>query len=388
MNLSIVIPTKGRNEFILKTVSELLLLDLTSTEIVIQDNNESDEISEHFLEDIENGRVVYNNNPVSLSFVDNFEEAVSLASGVFVTVIGDDDFINPEIIDILEIAKENDIEAIIPANCLYYLWPDSGIKHKNIDNLKVGNGLFSIKEFSGSITKVDPRQELEKLLAKGGLNYLDTMMPKLYHGIVSRKLLDTIRDKECRLFEGLTPDIYISCLISVYAKNVYHFDYPLTIPGGCRKSGSVASSTGGHVGKLEDAPHFKNRGEYSWSKLVPAFYSVETIWADSAFAAVKKSDPKLYQTIDTTLLDGICYYKYKDYREQILVSKNIDLNKSSLAYFKYYFETLLKKISNKIAVMIGLKKVVQYEVSGIEETLSCFSSFNTSKKATDMFKPW
>jgi len=60
---------------------------------------------------------------------------------------------------------------------------------------------------------------------------------------------------------------------------------PLTIAGVCSSCGGADAPKGKHEGKLEDAPHLRGHDNYHWSKLVPEFYSVETIWVDSALAA-------------------------------------------------------------------------------------------------------
>jgi hypothetical protein len=61
-----------------------------------------------------------------------------------------------------------------------------------------------------------------------------------------------------------------------------------TIAGACNSSTSVQSLKGQHSGLLKDAPHFKNRHNYQWNSIIPAYYSVETIWAESAINALVK----------------------------------------------------------------------------------------------------
>jgi len=385
MLLSIIIPTKGRNEFLCETVTSILDMKLHNTEIVIQDNNEVDSISDCYRNEIDDKKIRYNHSPSPLSFVDNFECAVDLASGEYVTVIGDDDLVNPEIIEIVEKLKHNEIDAIIPANKLHYLWSGSKINHRRVKALNEGKGLFTISPFSGVLRKIDPVIELTKLLKNGGVDYLSTNMPRLYHGIVSNKILKEIRAKEGRLFGGLTPDIYVSCMISLHAKKVYSFDYPLTIPGSCSKSGSVASSTGDHTGNLKDAPHFNHRGSYHWNDLVPRFYSVETIWADTAFAAVKDSKSKLYNVINPTLLYSICYFKHKKYRSFVKKVSKFGIANGFLHYAIYKLQYYIKIIYNKVLSEVGLKRVGRVELFSIHETVEAFNEYKGKLRAVDYF---
>ncbi|QYS91380.1 hypothetical protein JJC04_00520 [Flavobacterium covae] len=66
-------------------------------------------------------------------------------------------------------------------------------------------------------------------------------------------------------------------------------DYPLTIPGVCKVSGSIQEGQKkSNSKKLKDAPHFKGKENYQWNSKVPNIYCVQTIWADSAFAALEE----------------------------------------------------------------------------------------------------
>ncbi|MCL1141560.1 glycosyltransferase family A protein [Shewanella gaetbuli] len=347
MLLSVVIPTKGRTEYAFKSIKYILSLKLSSLQIVVQDNNETDDLYGLLSEFIECENIIYNHTKTPLSFVDNFEEAISHATGEYITVIGDDDIINPEIINVLSVFSKFNIDSIVPSTNLFFLWPESGVTNK----VTSGNEFFtfSVKPFSGQLKYVNSRVELQKLLSNGGVDYLSYNIPRLYHGIVKKSLLDKIKSKYGRLFEGLTPDIYIACLIAAESETCIRLDYPLTIPGACKSSGSVASDTGAHTGELSQAPHFNYRGTYSWNNLVPKFYSVPTIWSDSAFAAAQKTQLECY--INNKLLFAKCYFEYPKYRADF-----INLNPFSnmislyLTYFKYKILGFKSKIYNKFKV--------------------------------------
>ncbi|EMN6201063.1 glycosyltransferase family 2 protein [Vibrio vulnificus] len=361
MILSIVIPTKGRNEYLIKTIRTILDMDLSNVEILIQDNNEIDEISSVFEEEISFGLVSYFHEPKPLSFVDNFELAISRVKGDYITLIGDDDLINPEIIDVVTIAQEKSIDAIVPANKLHFLWPNSNLVSRTLNGIASDSILFTIKKFGGSLELVNSRKELEKVLKNGGVDYLKSKMPRLYHGIVCKEVIDKIRTSEGRVFGGLTPDIYVSSKISQYADKVVFFDYPLTIPGACNKSGSVASATGAHTGLLKEAPHFKYRGDYEWNGLVPKIYSVETIWADTVFASVSHC-PDLTEKIDTSLLNSICYYKYKSLREYQENYHLIFRFLYGFKYAKYWSKSMLFIISEHVRKRFFKNQICHFEV--------------------------
>jgi len=149
------------------------------------------------------------------------------------------------------------------------------------------SGLLTIRPFSGKITKPDPEAEMRSVVRSGGWKYQSTKVPRLYHGLVRRDCLTAIRDTTGGYFGGLVPDIYSAMAVANVAKTVVSVDYPLTIGGVSTTSGSAAAQRKEHVGDLASAPQLRNRGAYQWSDLVPPFYSVQTVWADSAIAALK-----------------------------------------------------------------------------------------------------
>ncbi|MEX6384854.1 glycosyltransferase [Providencia hangzhouensis] len=173
MLLSIVIPTKGENKYIIEVIHSLLHMNLNNTEIVIQDNNELDELSNKFASYISSGKIIYNLTKDPLSFISNFEKAVSLAQAKYITVIGDDDLVNPKIESIIaDIAEKHDFEAIIPSTrSLFYIWPDTYSLSKS-KRLVSGKGLLTIRSYSGTLTKVNVEKEIHDFFNNGMLYYL------------------------------------------------------------------------------------------------------------------------------------------------------------------------------------------------------------------------
>ena len=129
---------------------------------------------------------------------------------------------------------------------------------------------------------------MRSLVLNGGVYYLKFKLPKLYHGLVHRRCLKAVYEKTGSYVGGLSPDIFASLAIACIANRVVVTDYPLTIAGACAVSGSVVEgSIKRHSKKLEDAPHFRDRGEYRWCELVPRVYTPETLWVDSGVAALR-----------------------------------------------------------------------------------------------------
>jgi hypothetical protein len=309
--LSIVIPTRNRAEYALCAIRQVLSIDQTDMQLVVQDNSDDDSLRHMCAEYAEDRRLIYNYSPGTLSFVDNFNEAVSLAKGEYVAVIGDDDGVNPEILDVARWARARGVQAIKPGLQAVFFWPNVGLSF----TVTTGDtGVFVIEPIAGDVTVRPTGPQLKRLLNDGCQEYLGRDLVKLYHGMVRRDGLERVRETTGSYLGGLSPDIYGAVALSAVIDEVVCIDYPLTIPGVCRTSGSADSGTGRHIGELRDAPHFAGHSEYEWAAEVPEFYSVETIWADSALAAVRdmrRTD--LLASFKPQYLAGFCMLRHAEY---------------------------------------------------------------------------
>ena len=384
--LSIIIPTRNRQEFAKICITHILETTSDRVQIVIQDNSDEDSLSQ-FVENLScPNRITYHYTSDVLSFVANFSQAVGLASGYYVCMIGDDDGINPQIENFVLWAKENKIEAINPSIKLNYIWPNSQINYYKTDN-----GNLTIVDFSSKVKYYNTKEQLNKLLDSGCQNYLNFKLVKIYHGIVKKEALDKVKAITGHYFGGLSPDIYSAVALSFIIDKVLTVDYPLTIPGVCFKSGSGQSSTGRHDGKLSEAPHFKGHQSYEWSSKVPSFYSVETIWADSALAALKEMNQfDFIEKFNVFSITAYCLVKNRRFKNEILenLNKHSKENNSNwiLTYYKLlveYFKGPLKDLYVRIIDKLTRKKESVVRLENISDISVASSEFKEYLKRTN-----
>lgn len=352
--LSIVIPTKNREKYIKGTLEQILELGYSNIQIIIQDNSDISIYNSLKKEGFIRENVKYNYSQGIISFVENFNLAVELSDGEYLCLIGDDDGITKQIMDVTIWAKQNNIEAIKPELNAMYFWPDSGAVESANDN-----GCIYIKEISGKLEKCSTEKGIRELLEQGCQNYLLLEIVKLYHGIVKKDSLIKVKKITGKYFGGLSPDIYIAVALSLVIKEFIKIDFPLTIPGVCNKSGSSDSVTGKHTGKLKEAPHFRGHKNYVWEKIIPNFYSVETIWCDSALAAIK--DMKRFDLLNKLNLEYLtleCYRKYPDYKNEIFSNYQKYFKRKNYKWVS--FKNFIKYIFNKIRNYI-LRKIISKE---------------------------
>jgi glycosyltransferase involved in cell wall biosynthesis len=371
---SIVVPTKDRQLIALKTIKHLLNATTSETEIVVQDNSEDQSLRDMILILNPPVRLKYFYRVGEISFTQNFEDAINNSSGKFILLIGDDDGITFDLVDIVKIMDKRKIQAIVPTQKAIYFWPNSGVA---LNNKNIDNGYLSLNKFNLSCKKVNSKKEVSLFMKNGLLNYLNFNFVKAYHGIVRRDFFNKIKQQNGRIIGGLSPDIYLAAYLSMQVNKFLIVDFPLTISGINYNSGSASSSRGEHTGPIEKAPHFKGHKDYQWNKKVPYFYSVETIWADSFMAAFE--DFKKYGIISSKInfskFYAFIYTKYpmfKLYTNEVISKILNPMEKIKLWLYKIFFlfqNLLIIKFINFFIMFIkkGFFSKKYFNINNIEQ---------------------
>jgi glycosyltransferase involved in cell wall biosynthesis len=284
--LSILIATRNRVPYCISAVETILSFEYENFELIIQDNSDTLELKEYVNNRVADSRLVYNYTPPPFSSIANFNAVIGLAKGDYLCLIGDDDAVHPEIFKVVEWAALKNIPAIVPTLKVIYRWPDAC---ENAED----NGLLTIEHITGKVSKRSTKKSIKRLMRNGGQGYLNMPFPKLYHGIVKLEYMARIKAETGNYVGGLSPDIYIAIGLAKHIPEIVEIDLPLTLPGICGVSAPI-DEIRNKYDRLEDAPHFRDRGHYLWSPEVPRFYSSPNIWADSALAALRDLNLNLY----------------------------------------------------------------------------------------------
>jgi len=363
--LSILIATRNRVPYCINAIETILAFEHENFELIIQDNSDILDLQNYISNRAVDHRPVYNYTPPPFSSIDNFNAVISLAKGEYLCLIGDDDAVHPEIFNAVEWAKANNVASIVPTLKAIYRWPDACDDPQD-------NGLLTIGYISGKIKKRSTKNAIMKLMKNGGQGYLNLPFPKLYHGIVKREYMELIKEETGHYVGGLSPDIYIAIGLAKHIPEIVEIDYPLTLPGICGKSAPIDEKRNKYE-RLEDAPHFRDRGPYQWSPEVPRFYSGTNIWADSALAALR--DLNLYSYVkkfNTYQLSFNYRDTDKDKRKEIseFIKHGVPTINFIACYGFNYTKYILSKLKNSIqfrfGVMIGNQKQAK-KIAKIED---------------------
>lgn len=280
--LSLVVPTKNRQEYAIGLLQGVQAFDTPELEVIVQDNSDEASLQE-FVADLDDLRIRYFYCAEPLTMHQNFERAIDNACGDYVCAIGDDDgLIIPAAIDSMRRAKTSGADAIL-TEMHSYPWP--GTIHRFWG--EIGGLVSSVRTFPGvDEQEVDATAELEKLYRRGSVGGLG-LLPRVYHGYVSRASLLALKGHCGTYFPGGSPDLANAVGLVPFVKKM-HFDPNITlISGHSPRSGGGQGSAGQHHGELDDIDHIPPETICNWDPAIPRFWSGTTIYAQTVVEAAK-----------------------------------------------------------------------------------------------------
>lgn len=313
--LSIVVPVRN-HRYALAMLRGVLALPDADIELVLHDASAETDLAETIARTVDDPRLRYHFVGQGLSLYRNFNAAATWPTGEYICFVGEDDGVSPQIVAAARWARANNLDAVRDTRRARYYWPDMG----SSGALAQQSGrLFLDTRFTGAARLADVEAALHTLMRSGGQDYLALDLPKLYHGLVRRRCVEALRERTGETFKGLTPDIYAAVALTPFVQRVATVDYPLTIDGTASASNAGASARRGHRGLLQSSPHLSDRPDYPWPAPVPRFYSVETIWAESALVAAQAiGRDDLLAAFNQAELCARCLAAHPDYAHVLL----------------------------------------------------------------------
>ena len=313
--LSVVIPTHNRARYAIHAIASLLAIPSDELEIVVSDTSTDGELSAQltaqaclFLDD---PRLKYVRPIGRLDMTGNHNAAIKAASGEYVCLIGDDDTITADALLAAAWAKDRGIEVIAPNVVANYVWPDFRSRLMGAGH---ASRLYIAKRFGGAVIH-DSALALASALRNAAQG--TDGLPKIYHGIVKRTVLERIRELSGAYFHGSSPDVSGAIGLALCSKSFVVVDYPLTIPGASGGSNTGRSAMNTHKGKLSQESQTQGFEAGGWSQGVPRFFSVETVWAHAALETIRRIAPHQVAEFNFARLIAVCRVLHSEYAPEI-----------------------------------------------------------------------
>ncbi len=302
--LSVVIPTKNRAAYATRCLATLARLPSADLEIVVQDNSADDALGRALSVADADARVRYEYIAAPLSVVENCDRGVDRARGEYVTLLGDDDGVAPGLLEGARWAAGQGLDALTPGCLAWYMWPDVRFKHHGSGSA----GRLTVRPYTGGCVERDARAGVRRSAHNAFQDLVHSVeLPKLYYGLVRSACLAALHAETGTYFPGVSPDMAVAVGVSKYVKRFMSLDYPLFVPGSSARSNAGAQAAKRHVGRLEDQPHLPRDCVSTWPIEVPAVFAIQTVWAQSALSALRRTGrPEEIAHFDMGLLHAMC----------------------------------------------------------------------------------
>ncbi len=311
--LSLVVPTKNRQEYAISLLQGVRACEAPELEVIVQDNSDDTTLQE-LVSGLNDPRIRYFHCAEPLNMHQNFDLAINKARGEYVCAMGDDDgIIIPAALASLHRAKSRGADALL-TEMYSYSWP--GIVHRIWGDM--GGPVSSARVFPGIREQLlDPVVALEELFRRGSVGGLG-LLPRIYHGYVSRTSLNALKEHCGTYFPGSSPDLANAVALVPFVDTML-FDPSVTlISGHSPRSGGGQGTAGQHHGELEDVSHLPPETLNNWDPAIPRFWSGTTIYAQSAVEAARAVDLSPAQTFNyKAVCVGCLIYQPTKYRKHI-----------------------------------------------------------------------
>jgi Glycosyltransferases involved in cell wall biogenesis len=350
---SILIPTRNRAKTLKHTLKTCLNIEYDNFEIVVSDNNSSDD-TYGIVESFHSDKLRYFNTKESLAMTKNFEFGMSKVKGEYVLVLGDDDGIYSQSLSVL-----NKIIGITNARIIK--WDANHFFWGNFINSEKRNLLILKKRFE-ELRIIDMSEQRKKVL-----NFEEsyTTLPMLYfNSVVHIDVINDIKKRTKRVFDSMAPDVYSALALSFADNKFLSIDLPLTLIG-------QSSFSNG-------ASHFEGNGEANIKKQFMDLNQKDLVLNKSSFDIIL---PALSLTIE----DSFNYI-----RENFPEACNEELN-----YFNY-LDTLMNEIVHSIGCyndssFCDFRELLNYIEKCIIDNIKLFPYLDYFRKrylekANDIFK--
>ena len=238
MKLSIIIPTRDRIKYLEESVKTALAIEDLDIEIIVSDNASEDDTFK-VLAKIKDPRFKYTNTGNRVSMRANFENGLKESTGDYIMYFGDDDGVLPNQIPFLKSILEKEKPDVLKWPVIRYGWPEGG-------NPKAGGIRLKKSSVFGKINVIDSKKLTKEIFNCDMKN--EEFYPAIYHGVVSRNYLESLKTSDGQFFNCSIPDIFFGYLALLKGGRFIYCNHPFTI------NGYSSASNGGaqkqiHLGK-------------------------------------------------------------------------------------------------------------------------------------------
>jgi glycosyltransferase involved in cell wall biosynthesis len=233
MKFSFLIPSKNRLELLSQAVDSIVRQGYEDFEIVITDNASEQDYA-GYIERIGDERIIYSRSPTSISVTQNWNNALNLASGDYILMLGDDDALTPGFIhQVLRLIEDIKFPDILFFAAYHYCYPGVILTSPKGYLADVRNSEFF--EGQDAPFRLLPEQAHRAAKAVFDMRYLFGFNSQ--HFLFRAGFLKDIASSSIgSIFQSPYPDTFAAAVSFLKAKTIVVVPYPLVMIGISPKS--------------------------------------------------------------------------------------------------------------------------------------------------------
>jgi len=314
--LSVAMPTHNRARYAIHAIQSVLNQGDERLELVVSDTSTNGDLANWVAEHPmgRDSRLTYFQPVQKLDMTGNHNMALGACRGQYICLIGDDDTISPFALEAAQWALAHEVSLIAPNVVANYVWPDFRSRYFGAGH---ATRLYFARRMGGA-RLCTAQEALTTALDEAGQG--TDGLPKIYHGLVHRDMMERIRERSGNYFHGSSPDVSGAIGLALCGENFVEVDFPLSIPGASGGSNTGRSAMNTHKGKLTAESQTSSFVASGWSAGVPKFFAVETVWAHAALETLTRMQPDLLPRFNFARLLGACLARHPEFRAEIDVA--------------------------------------------------------------------
>ncbi|WP_373541598.1 glycosyltransferase [Chamaesiphon sp.] len=324
---SIIIPTRQRHDTLKHAIQSVINQSYQDFELVISDNFSTIETSQVVNSFSADSRIRYFRTPERFGMADNWEFGLSKTTGTYIFVLGDDDALMPDGLELAaNLIDEYDFK-IISWSRHFYGWSSCIVPWLRD---RLGVNLQQVAEIRNSRNALD-------IFYQHRLSHEE--LPMVYNSLIHRDIIERIKSVHGRYFHTHSPDVY-SGIVNAYFSDRYLYSLrSISITGTSGHSGGASALYPGLDSKpINDyqTDEKKNLSTQSHPNITAGELISTPVSPETVVAGVQFITKELFFAEDNDLVVNIYNYLHS-------IAVNINRDPTIYQSTKIYIEALSSK---------------------------------------------
>lgn len=228
--ISVVVPTRERPDTLEATLRTCVAQDYPHLEIVVHDNASSQATAD-VVAGFDDPRIRYFRSERRLSMRANWEAAMDRTTGDYIVYIGDDDLVTLGAISRLAALIEETGAEAIKWTSVNFIWP-------NRSTTEGGYLIVKQSKLFWDYTVYDGREILDAMF--DGKLRMSMRTFHVYHGCISRRIVDAVKAHTGQYFCYHIPDVYTAFANIFVTEKILFVRHPITSFGHSANSNAMS----------------------------------------------------------------------------------------------------------------------------------------------------